>query len=496
MGVGVAHALHVAAVAHQCREAVGLVGEEHSAAGGMADGVEEGVVGHQVEAFQVERLDGKGAVPCIFFPAEECAGVEQVVAGFEGSQGQGVARARGLEVVVLGGFCVGVCQVASHFGLIGGLPVVVVELGMQCHPFILAVDAFGRHMQAVATGGGGGEHHQFLYQLVEVVVAARHQVAVQPPAPQPFAHDVSPTAVALGAESHQGAVGGVPSDFGIEERLHSRCGAVVAERGCQRGEGFNASADVGIDGKEGEGIVAAGCHFLRHTPFGGNLHAAVQRVETGHVGLCADNVHQGQGGGERLHPAEPFGIAGHIVKDGHIPVLHLLAFGGGGPEGRGKHLHRIVGVAFDSLFQRSEVGMGGCGHNGHFAPTVQHFDNHRAAVVGRGGLAGRGRQGDSVALQPCAVGVEGDVERLAEAIVGKRHGLGDYRPAFVRHRQGGAFALQKVGAYGDLHGELAARIGYPVASHFRHPGIAPAGGVAQCTMPSLISTTAPTLRPA
>ena len=271
----------------------------------------------------------------------------------------------------------------------------------------------------------------------------------------------------------------MPSDFGIEERLHSRCGAVVAERGCQRGQGFNASADVGIDRKEGEGIVAAGCHFLRHTPFGGNLHAAVQRVETGHVGLCADNVHQGQGGGERLHPAEPFGIAGHIVKDGHIPVLHLLAFGGGGPEGRGKHLHRIVGVAFDSLFQRSEVGMGGCGHNGHFAPTVQHLDNHRAAVVGRGGLAGRGRQGDSVALQPCAVGIEGDVERLAKTIFGKRHGLGDYRPAFVRHRQGGAFALQKVGAYGHLHGELAARIGYPVAPHFRHPGIAPAGGVAQ-----------------
>ena len=142
-------------------------------------------------------------------------------------------------------------------------------------------------MQPLAVASCAGINHHPFYQLVEVVVAAGHLPAMEPPAPESLASYESPAHIGLLAKGYQGAFCGLTSYLGVVECLHVCCGAVGAE-GSRKGRQFlNPVAGVVVGCKEGEGVVACGCHLVVVAALGRYLKAAVQGVEARQVGLCA-----------------------------------------------------------------------------------------------------------------------------------------------------------------------------------------------------------------
>ena len=146
----VEHILHVVAVGQQLWQQVGRVQRQHGASRGLAEGVEQGVVRYEVELFEVVGFYNKSPRPVVVLAAKRGVRLKVVASRAEGAEAEGVACARGVEVVTECRARVRRRQSAAEGGRVGGLPVVVIEFGVQRDGLVFAVDAFGRYVQPVA----------------------------------------------------------------------------------------------------------------------------------------------------------------------------------------------------------------------------------------------------------------------------------------------------------------------------------------------------------
>ena len=140
----------------------------------------------------------------------------------------------------------------------------------------------------------------------------------------------------------------------------------------------------------------------------------MEAVETGEIGLGADDVEHG----EILDLFQlVVGRRGQIVEDSEGVGGILQVVFGGLQIGGEQYLCLIVGVAFDGMLERREVGMGGVADNRHLTARVDDVDIESHAVVVRLRLLRYRGQGERETLKSGLLGGDGEGDGGAEAVV-------------------------------------------------------------------------------